>query len=68
MTDMTGEHKMITTFDVDPCEANGCAMQSEPLTVCVDHRYPHYCRGEHPRHGRGGVRHGLSNQQNCNER
>ena len=41
MTDMPGEHSVITTFNVDPCEATWCAMQSEPLTVCVDHRCPH---------------------------
>lgn len=30
MTDMTGEHIMVTTFDVDPCEATGSVMQSKP--------------------------------------
>lgn len=27
--------------DPDPCQATGCAMQNETLTVCVDHRCPH---------------------------
>ena len=42
MTDLPGEHNMITTFIVDPCEATGCAMQSESLTVRVDHCCPHH--------------------------
>ena len=29
------------TLDPNVCSVLGCAMQDEPLTVCVDHRCPH---------------------------
>ena len=46
MTNMPGEHNVITTFNVDPCEATWCAMQSKLLTVCVDHRCPYHWQRE----------------------
>ena len=27
--------------DPNPCQATGCAMTGEPITVCVDHCCPH---------------------------
>lgn len=38
---MTPEARVVQTIDPNPCDATGCAMQTEPLTVCVDHRCPH---------------------------
>lgn len=55
--------------DPDPCTAAGCAMQGDPLGKCRDHRCPHRWHRDAVE-DRGGreERHGLSHQQNGNER
>jgi hypothetical protein len=35
------EGSMVPVSDPDPCAVTGCAMVSEPVETCRDHRCPH---------------------------